>query len=46
MLAAATLSALAPVSSATSPCNSMSLVRSNLGFFNTFTLRMKTFSKG
>jgi hypothetical protein len=24
----------------------MSLVRSNLGFFNTFTLRMKTFSKG
>jgi hypothetical protein len=46
VLAAATLSRAAPVSSAASPCISINLVKSNLGFFNTLTLRIKTFCKG
>ena len=42
-----TLSRAAPVSSAAlSPCISISLVRSNLGFFNTFTFLMNTFCRG
>lgn len=47
VVSAAILSKAAPVSSpALSPCISISLVRSNLGFLSTLTLRMKTSLRG